>query len=307
MIRTYGFVVVLAGAVALSLAACKPNTPGNTSAANGVASATGTDAAAEKRKRYTEAYNELIDPEMGLPGFVSGYRELDIPHADPASAIHFPVFANINLQLTQLKDARKLPGDANTAPADAAVDALIAKLEPLMVQSRALEPYYTTRAYRDDALAKGKAADAPLVSAIDAVRAALSRLDAALRDRERGLAAGRIAALRKGGFTAEADMIDMMQKGDRFAQAVIANEVATADRLLPELSAAATALAAATPKGPNATIDKTHFSMIANDGNAMVGAWRDYKASKSDTDRQRVITSYNSAVSTASLVAMPVP
>lgn len=297
----------MAGAIALSLSACNPTPAGNTSAASGVAGATGKDAAADKRKRYTEAYNELIDPEMGLPGFVSGYRELDIPRADPASAIYFPVFANADLQLTQLKEARKLPGDATTVAADAAVDALIAKLEPLMVQSRALEPYYKTRAYRDDALAKGKAADAPLVQAMDAVRAALTGLDTALRDQERVLAGSRIVALRKGGFAAEADMVEMMQKGDRFAQAVIANNAAEADRLLPELTAAATALAGATPKGPNATIDKTHFSMIANNGSEMVGAWRDYKASKSDSDRQRVITGYNSAVSTASLVAMPVP
>ncbi|MFD1951329.1 DUF3829 domain-containing protein [Sphingomonas arantia] len=303
MVYRYG-VLMVSVLAALGLSACDKGLPGNGTAAVGSGNQPG-EAAAQKRKMYTEAYNDLIDPQAGLRDFATGYRELNIPQADPKRDIYFPASTHLTLATSKLKEARALPGDETTAAADAAAAPLIAKLEALFGQAETLDTYYKTRAYREDALAKGKAADAPLLKAMDEVEQALVAFDAALREQEQVAATARIAALRKAGYDGHAAMVEMMQKGDRFTSAVIANDIAAADRMLPEFEAAVTALSKATPKGPTAASDKAGFAILAGDGASMIGAWRDYKSRKDESDRQRVVDSYNSAVTAAGMTTIP--
>jgi hypothetical protein len=306
MADKHSAMLVVAISALLGLSACNPNTSETNAAPTVVATPSDAGAVANKRKVYVEAYNDLIDPGIGVNYVAMAYGELNIPQADPAAAISFPVYLNVSVAIDRLKEGRALPGTAMAA-ADAAADKLIATLQTLVTQLQALEPYYKARAYRDDALAKGKAAHEPLLKAMDEAQAALGDLDVALREQERTLNAARIEALRKGGFEGEANLVATMQAGEAFVQAVIAGDAAAADRLAAPLKAAATALAGSEAKGADAGINKTKFSMVAGNGTSMIGAWRDYKASKSDTDRERVIAEYNSAVLATEYMQLPTP
>lgn len=302
----YSAVAITAVMAVIGLSACKPNSS-DTNAAPVVATASSeADQLAEKRRVYVETYNDLIDPTFGVGFVASAYRELNVPQADATATIYFPTFLNLPLAIDRLKEGRALPGTAMAA-ADAAVDQLILKLQTLVTQLQALEPYYKTRAYRDDQFAKGKAAHAPLLKALDETQASLQDFDAVLREQERSLNAARIDALRKGGFEGEANFVATMAAGEAFVQAVIAGDKVEADRLMPSLEAAATALAASEPTGQDAALNKTKFAMVAGNGTSMIGAWRDYKVSGNDTDRERVVAEYNSAVSSSQFIQLPTP
>ncbi|WP_081770189.1 DUF3829 domain-containing protein [Luteimonas huabeiensis] len=164
------------------LAAC-----GDKEAIGGQASATGqqqvedTSAAAQSEGRklagYVAAFNELSN-EYGLPYQAASYLRQDFSKATANSTLVFSV-SNLDRPLENLKQARGIEGDGYQ-DLDAIADRLIADLDTLFAQHRELDVYYSSNAYKDDGVAKGKAADPTIRNAFESALAALDEFDAAL-------------------------------------------------------------------------------------------------------------------------------
>ncbi|RZJ23780.1 MAG: DUF3829 domain-containing protein, partial [Brevundimonas sp.] len=230
---TRALVLATAGMLTLGLAAC-----GDGGAAKGgnasVAEAAGDEATQEKFNHYVEGFNKLIDDNWGVGSNFRSYQQLDIPAKSADDSISFPEnITTLEGAIEALKEGRALRGDDLAGPADAAVDKLLPRLEALLTQWRTLDPYYETRRYREDGLAQGKAADAGLKTAYEAAIAEIEAFDATLTTYLRQRDAAQLTAYRNAGHGELANLMDAMQKADHFSDAVLAEDNATADRLLP--------------------------------------------------------------------------
>lgn len=293
---TRALVLATAGMLTLGLAAC-----GDGGAAKGgnasVAEAAGDEATQEKFNHYVEGFNKLIDDNWGVGSNFRSYQQLDIPAKSADDSISFPEnITTLEGAIEALKEGRALRGDDLAGPADAAVDKLLPRLEALLTQWRTLDPYYETRRYREDGLAQGKAADAGLKTAYEAAIVEIEAFDATLTTYLRQRDAAQLTAYRNAGHGELANLMDAMQKADHFSDAVLAEDNATADRLLPGLEAAV-----AEVRKSEATLaaddgNQAEFDLIAGYLEGMIGNYRDYRTSGDDGDRERIIGRYNDAV-----------
>lgn len=283
---------------ALTLAACgqSDGKPSGNPLENVVAAASG-EAEGEKFNAYTEAFNALIDDNWGVASNLEKYSNLNIPTASASGNIHFFENAStLERALTKLKEGRALKGGSASSAADAAADKVIASGEKLLAQWKELTPYYETRAYREDSLAKGKAAHESLMANYNATVSAIDELDTALTTYLRARSDKRIADFRKAGHEDAANVTEAMQIADYFSSAVIEENTAEADRLLPQLEAALTKLRASEAAMPADNSNKTEFDLINGYLGSMIGAWRDYKQTPDDRHRENVVDQYNRAI-----------
>lgn len=291
---TRALVLATASVLTLGLAACGD---GATKENASVAEAAGNQATQEKFNHYVEGFNKLIDDNWGIAPNFDNYQRLDIPNKSASDSINFPEnITTLEGAIEALKAGRALRGGDLAGPADAAADKLLPKLEALLTQWKTLDPYYETRRYREDGLAQGKAADAGLKSAYQAAIAGIDEFDAALTDYLRKRDAAQLEAYRAGGHGELAALMDAMQKADHFSDAVIADDKAAADRLLPGLEAAVAEVRKGEATLAEGDGNKIEFKMIADYLEGMIGYYRDYKQGGSDSDRQRVVERYNDAV-----------
>lgn len=140
--------------------------------------ATAGDAQAVARKydAYIEGYNELVDIIFGLRQAYTRYRELGIAQASPDRDLYFNAAdTTVRHAIASLRTARTIPtGDATAA--DRAADALLPTLERIQRRYDTLGPYYATKAYRKDRLARGRAEDAALLSDYESALKQMDRL-----------------------------------------------------------------------------------------------------------------------------------
>lgn len=305
--RTAVSAMALVCAMTMGLAACgQGDAKGPDGKPQSVSAAAGSELTQQKVGLYTEGFNKLIDDSWGVPSNFGNYQKLDIPNADPTSSISFPEnITTLETAIEKLKEGNGVAGGNQSERAEAAVNKLLPQLEALLAQWKTLDPYYESRAYREDGLAKGKAAHAALMTAYQGAIAGIGELDAALSEYQRASNAAKMEALTKSGHTAEASLIDAMQKADHFTTAVIEDKADEADRLLPEFVAAAAKLREAEAALPADNENKSEFGSIAGYVDSMIGSWRDYKQSKSDYERESIVDDYNRAIERMNDVEMP--
>jgi hypothetical protein len=294
---------VLSVIIALGLSACGE---GGGSASPAVTQAAGNEATQQKMSLYIEGFNALIDDTWGIPRYFTEYQELDIQHASPSATLRNPSnITHLEGAIEKLKEARASRGGDQGKAADDVADRLIPRLEALLAQWRTLDPYFEARAYREDNLAKAKAADAALTQAYQGSVTGIEELEKALSDYQRATNAARLEAMRKAGHAAEASTLDAMQKADFFANAVIEANTAEADRLLPEMEAAVAKLREEQGKLPADNPNKSTLNSIADDLTGMIGYYRDFKQSPAEIYQSQVVARYNSAVGSLNDVELP--
>lgn len=294
-------------AAALSLAACGDSKGGaENSAPKSVAQAAGNEATQEKMSTYIDAFNALIHDHWGVSKKFEEYQKMNIPGASASANLYFPEnISHLERAIAKLKEGRALNGGNQGKKADEAADKLIPQLEALLAQWQALDPYFESRAYRDDSLAKAKEAHPALMQAYQGSVAGIEELDVALSEYQRASNAAKLEVMRKGGHTAEASLLDAMQKADLFTNAVMEDNKAEADAQLPAMEAAIAALREEQAKLPADNSNKSYLSSIADNLTGMVGAYRDLKQSNSDSYRERVVDRYNSAIGNMNRVELP--
>ena len=294
---TARFAAVLASSlIALSMAACGQAGDGKTSAPS-VAAASGDEATQAKFGHYTEGFNKLIDDNWGVREKYEDYLEADIPSAKASGNVYFAEnISNLERALTELKEGRALNGGRQATEADAAVDALVPRIQVLLTQWKTLTPYYESKAYREDGLAQGKAAHPALIAAYEEVMAGIGTLDMALTKHLRARDVARLEAFRKSGNTAAFNVMNAMQQADLFSSAVIEKNMAESDRLLPLLVAANTELHKTEQATPADGDNKVEYDLISGYIDRMIGDYRDLKQGGSDSDREDIVDGYNNAV-----------
>jgi len=292
---TRALALATAGALTLGIAAC-----GNGSAKDGpaaVAASAANPLSQEKFNHYVEAFNKLVDDSWGVGTNFQNYQALDIPNKSASDSIYFPEnITTLEGAIAALKEGEAVRSDAQSKPVDDAAKALIPQLEALLAQWKTLDPYYETRRYREDGLAQGKAANAGLITAYETAMTGIESFDATLTTYLRNRDAAQLAAYRANGQGDLANLMDAMQKADLFTDAVIKGDKAGADRLLPGVEAAVAELRKSEAALPEDNGNKSEFDQIAGYLEGMIGDYRDYKQSDSDSDREDVVDKYNDAV-----------
>lgn len=307
-VKNRGAMLAAVCLASLSLAACGQGGEGKAKGnplENIADAAKGADPAV-KFNGYIDGYNKLIEENWGVYKNFERYKALNIASKNGSENISFPEnITTLEQALTKIKEARALGGNSTTAAADAAADKVIASAEALLAQWKELAPYYSSRAYRDDSLAKGKAAHDSLMANYTATLAAIDELDAAIAQFQRDVAQKRIADYRKSGHNTEADVVEAMHLADLFTTAVIDEKTADADAQLPKFQAAVTKLRQTEAAMAADAANKARIGRLVDKLEQLIGNWRDYKQSGSDFNRERVVAYYNYAIREMNDIELP--
>lgn len=264
---------------------------GKTPSANNATAAT-----EEKFNAYTKAFNELIDENWGVQENFRAYTKEDIPNAKPSDNVFFSEsIPSLERAVAALKDGRSVDGDASGA-ADAAVDKLLPAAEKLLAQWKELKPYFTSKAYREDGLAKAKAAHADVVASYEATLSGVGALDAALTAYQRDRSARQLEAFKSDGNLIAYNTVNTMQLADHFVSAATAQKMTEADGLLVELEASLAALGKTYDGMAVSDDNRVEIGSIRDRLGRMVGNYRDYKQDEDADDMNRMIDQYNNAI-----------
>jgi len=257
---------------------------------------------------YTDAYNALIDT-FGLPRTAEDYQKERIASRSPSDDISISQ-GWIETAHGKLKTARALPGALG--PLDTAAEALDTALQKLLARLGPLYAYYNTRAYRQDALKRGKAEDAAMTAEFAAALKAMDTFNAALVQQRRAGTDAELARLKASGDTVGYNNKQAMQQAEDLVAlfdkpedlkdpAVFAKGdvlVAALEKLLAEQQKAI-ADAKAKAKEPIETSRLGVYGLVGDMLGTMIGQYRQLKQSHSGDDAQSMVDSYNRAVGMA--------
>ncbi|WP_234708977.1 DUF3829 domain-containing protein [Rhizobium rhizogenes] len=171
--KTSASVAILAMAFTaiLGLSACDDQS--NSTAAGNQSSA---DTAAKlansaKLNDYVLAYNDLIG-DSGLLAQYQAYENANISKSTTSDNITEVSKGSLEQSADKLKAVRGAKGDAPTE-LDTAADKLISALGQVVPRLSGLDVYYTSKAYMEDGLARGKREDPLMLADFQAAAAAL--------------------------------------------------------------------------------------------------------------------------------------
>lgn len=298
---------------ALLLSACNksadvPNAPDPKAQASGTAAvpagpARTAEQATAKFNAYTAAYNKLIGT-FGLPETRDRYFKENIASKKPADSVSITA-GWLEQGLEALRQGRGLP-TAGLDALDTSADAVIAPLGKLVPQLKALDVYYTSKAYKEDGLAKGKAQDAEVRGLFEATTTAMANFNKALGEEQKKRGAQALASLKANGEMLAYDTQLALQQGEeltavfgsesdirnpeRFQQAD--NLVAALEKTLAEQR---TQFEADKAKAKDKKPDSGHESVNGNLV-SLIGEYRDLKQSRKAEDYNDMIKYYNRAV-----------
>ena len=295
--------VVLAGLFAL--AACGGAGSGGNGAAGTVAT---TPDVTAKVSAYTEAYNALIDT-FGLPATADEYKEAKVTSQSPSDNIIISQ-GWVETAEGKLKAARALP--ASLGELDSKAEALDNALLKVLARLGPLYQYYNTKAYRQDALKRGKAEDAQMVAEFDAALKAMEDFNTVLVKQRRAGVDAELAKLKAAGDMAAYNNKQAMQQAEDLMllfnkpedlkdPAVFAKAdqiVASLEKLLTEQQKTLVE-AKAKAKEPLETSRLSTYGLVDDMLGTMIGQYRQLKQSHSGSDMKSMVSSYNSAVSLA--------
>lgn len=260
----------------------------------------------EKFNRYINGYNVFISDGSGLATHAENYHLLNIPKATPANTLSIGTsIPSFESALRSLQEGKAMESTQPTDEIDAAIDRLTPPLEEILAQWRDLEPYYASRAYRQDDLAKGKAADPVLKTAYAESLAALDGLGEALLVVQRQRSEQRVVRLKEAGHVAEASLVETLQKADLLATAVSRNELEEAARVAPEFEAALAAMRENADSYAGSESGKILYGVVTDTLTRVLGCWRDFEANQNEVDLRTLIGFYNSALRSASSIPLP--
>ncbi|MDQ6685788.1 MAG: YiiG family protein [Pseudomonadota bacterium] len=257
---------------------------------------------------YIDAYNKLVGT-FGLRETYERYREAHFATAKPTASLNFNE-GWVYQALAAFKKARADSGDG-MKDLDKAADALIPPMEKLVAEMKELNLYYTSKAYREDNLAKGKQQDPILLADFEAVTARAGEFEVELSRVQHERAVAKLDELKQRGdalgYQSAAAMMSAETLANTFKRPEDVKNAALfqkADANIAELEKTLAAQrseyekAKAAAKGPGGGPSYEHES-LARYLTEMIGAYRDFKLSKSSRDHQQMFTAYNNAVGAA--------
>ena len=294
------FTFITAATVANLTACNKRNTKPTTATES---SDNASDSAPIKKfNAYVKSYNDLIG-DSGLIHEYQVYREAGISRKSANDSIDIGA-GLIEKERDGLKVARAMPG--TSAPdLDAAADKLLGTLDPLVTQLSGLQVYYSSKAYKEDKLARGKREDAQMLDEFKAASAALTDFntqlerESARRDElelERSKASGDMVAYdTKLAMHQAKGFIELFHSPDDTSNAVV---IAQADARIAELDKMLAAQRDAVAKAKQAgnASDVAQYAIVGDELTEMIGNYREMKQLGRADKFHFVILEYNSAI-----------
>ncbi len=301
-----------APAALLALAACNGGVSGNnsTAAVGGDAEAV-TEAGSQESAKlaaYTQAYNKLIGT-FGLTETAKRYEDAEVSEKTGSSNVSI-TDGWISQGRDALNKAIESPGDLGKA--DAAAKALRDTLDPLLKRLDALKIYYDSKAYKEDALARGKAEDAPMRADFTRALDALHAFDAQITILQRARDEKMIAEFKAKGdllsFNSKTalrqaeDLVNLFNKPEDLKDpAVIAKgnaQITVLEKTLSDLRAE-TEKAKASGGDADRTRSLIYHGQVADYLTSLVGKYRELREDGDADDRNSMIDYYNRAIDAA--------
>jgi len=306
--RRWGAVMTSA---ALLLTGC-----GKSGGMAGVTSLGGLGGRGEQAKlnAYTTALNTLIG-EYGLAKTLSNYAEEDVAHKGVTDSTSI-YDGRLDEARTELKTARNLPGAMSDV--DASADKVLSDLDRVLARMTGLKAYYTSKGFKEDGGARGKAEDPLLQADFKAGVADLDRLNGIVDARRKVRARAELAMLKARGDHLGYDTKLALQE----AETVVGLFKTPADLKNPAILAQADAQIALMnkvladqrqdlikarqdDKGPN-SYRLDNYGRIADGLNKFIGDYRDLKQNGTPQAINSAIADFNDAVGWSnSNVALP--
>jgi len=282
------------------LAACQPGDANGPSASS--------PAQTDKVVAYTAVFNDLIGGTprnySGLTGPADSYLSADIASASPDDVIEVELNRDwLPVSLAELKKARAMRGAADFAPVDQAADKLITAIETIIRVEEGLAGYYEGRVYRQDGLAKGKAADPELRKGYQDAMSAMEEMERALTVVQRRANEERVARLESRGHVAEASLQKAMSRAEAMTSAVIAGDRPTADQAAAELELALADMRDKKGRLKNEA-DEDGYDLVMKSLTDALARYRD-TAPNDPNAAQMVVPFYNNAVQFSSQMSIP--
>ena len=260
-----------------------------------------------KLNAYTEAYNKLIGT-FGLIETQESYFDKNIAKRTAADSISI-TDGWVEGALEQLKKGRALPSGGN-AVLEPQADALIAALDKLVTQLKALDVYYASKAYKNDNLARGKAEDPALRANFEASTAAMKSFNTALGMEQKKADAEILAQLKASGDLLAYNTKLAIGQGEELVSLFNeANDIKNAAKYVQGDALAAQMEKTlnqqrelyAAAKGKEPRPDSGHES-TASSLVSVVGAYRDMKQSRKTSEFNDMVKEYNRAVESANRI-----
>lgn len=257
---------------------------------------------------YTAVFNTLMGgtPQVygGLTDPAEAYLAADIASASPKDVIELELNPDwLPGALGELKAARAMRGDADMAAVDQAADQLISAIETIVRVEGGLQGYYEGRVYRQDGLARGRAAEPQLRKGYEDAISAMQAMEGALLVVQRRANDARITQLEARGNVAEASLLKAMRRADVMTTAIIAGDRSSADRAAGELEAALADMRQNKSRLRNKD-DGDVYDLVIESLTGALASYRD-SAPDSDITAQLVVPQYNNAVQFSSNMSLP--
>ncbi|WP_309958114.1 DUF3829 domain-containing protein [Variovorax sp. 3319] len=293
---------------ALLLAACRndippPAAPVSTNAAPPVQqappAALDAQSTVKKMNAYTEGFNKLSD-SFGLRDTMKRYFDVNVPARSAKDDIGVGA-GWIAQAVPALKQGRAIKA-ADTEALDAQADTLIEAIDRLVSLMREIEPYFTSKAYKTDNLAKGMAQDILIRQAFKDSHDAYEAFEKGLEEVHRRSVDAEIAALNaQGNRKMYAARLGMQQAKDVIgsfndgASLRNADSYAKADRLVSGLESTLTLQREVEKTLPENAI-RINYRQLTDSLTTMVGEYRSLKESRDAARFNQMVRHFNVAV-----------
>lgn len=262
------------------------------------------DAASEKLDAYIKGYNPLVGT-WGLQKQYDNFQKYDFSKRKATDNISFSEnSSSIDRAIESFRKGQAIKA-SGMEDIDAAVAELITAAEKLSAQQKDLKPYFESKKYQEDNLAKGKAAYPIMMENYKATISAFDKLSVLVSKYQRIETEKRIAKFKQSGdmvryYTEEAmlqaqDLTSVFDDPEKAIkeQASYTKADAIIAKLEPALDAQRKAHEEAKSKN---TKNISFYDSVNRELTSMVGKYRDLRTKKSPDAYNAMMGDYNDAV-----------
>ncbi|NLC23846.1 MAG: YiiG family protein, partial [Oxalobacter sp.] len=187
---------------------------------------------------------------------------------------------------------------------DAALKPVVEAGEKLLAQQKELEPYFKSKAYKEDDLAKGKAAFPEMLANYDVMIAAMDKVDDLLTAYQRAASEKRLAGFKDKGdmlryYTEESmlyaqDILSVFEDPEQTIKS--AESYTKADEILPKLEASLEAHRKVIEEEKGKGTSVGSYESVNSNLTSLLGSYRDLRQKKSGNAYNSMTKRYNDAV-----------